>query len=55
MIYAGKAIRVEIVEDRFASLIFDVPDSSVNKFDQSTLGELRQALASIQSSSGLQA
>jgi len=44
MIYAGRAIQVELGEDGFARLCFDARDSAVNKLDTATLDELRQAL-----------
>lgn len=50
MIYQGKAVRVETLPSGNANLVFDLTGSSVNKFDQQTLGELREAVAVVASS-----
>lgn len=53
MIYQGKAIRVQAVEDGIAELTFDLEGESVNKFNRLTLGELREATAALQAAPGL--
>ena len=44
MIFFGKAIQVEKLEDGIAKLQFDLQDESVNKFNIATSSELGQAL-----------
>ncbi|MCC6077209.1 fatty acid oxidation complex subunit alpha FadB [Pseudomonas sp. GCM10022188] len=53
MIYQGKAIRVQVVEDGIAELTFDLEGESVNKFNRQTLDELRAATAALQATAGL--
>src|SRR5690606_33989831 len=53
MIYEGKAITVQILEDGIAELRFDLQGESVNKFNQATLAELKAAVDSIQSNSSI--
>ena len=48
MSYTGKTLRVELLPSGIAQLIFDLQDSSVNKFNQATLMELREAVAELQ-------
>ncbi|PCJ28502.1 MAG: fatty acid oxidation complex subunit alpha FadB [SAR86 cluster bacterium] len=48
MIYTGKALSVDVLPSGTAHLVFDLQDSSVNKFDQKTLGELKAAVAVLQ-------
>lgn len=53
MIYQGQALSVDIVDtgdknQRIAKLNFDRKDEAVNKFDQLTLAELREAVVAIQ-------
>ena len=50
MIYSGKALRVEVLPSGIANLVFDLEGSSVNKFNQATLGELQEAVAALQAS-----
>ncbi|MDN3640611.1 fatty acid oxidation complex subunit alpha FadB [Simiduia curdlanivorans] len=47
MIYSGKAITVRALEQGIAELCFDLTDDSVNKFNQLTLNELKEATAAI--------
>lgn len=49
MSYTGKTLRVEMLPSGIAQLIFDLQDSSVNKFNQDTLTELRAAVTELQS------
>ncbi len=44
MKYSGKTLRVEVLSSGAANLIFDLSNSSVNKFNKLTLEELRDAL-----------
>ncbi|WP_409524907.1 fatty acid oxidation complex subunit alpha FadB [Nitrincola sp. MINF-07-Sa-05] len=53
MIYQGKAIRVEALEAGFHEVVFDLQGDSVNKFNQATLNELREAVAALQAVDGL--
>jgi 3-hydroxyacyl-CoA dehydrogenase/enoyl-CoA hydratase/3-hydroxybutyryl-CoA epimerase/enoyl-CoA isomerase len=53
MIYRGKAIRAELLEGGIAELVFDSTEGSVNKFDDLTLGELKEAVAALASHGGI--
>jgi 3-hydroxyacyl-CoA dehydrogenase/enoyl-CoA hydratase/3-hydroxybutyryl-CoA epimerase/enoyl-CoA isomerase len=55
MIYQGKAIGVQALEDGIAELRFDLEGESVNKFNRLTLNELREAVAALRSAAGLRA
>ena len=44
MIYSGKALSVDVLPSGIANLVFDLEGSSVNKFNEDTLRELRQAV-----------
>lgn len=48
MSYTGKALSVEVLPSGIAHLVFDLQDSSVNKFNQETLKELQEAVAQLQ-------
>ncbi len=48
MSYKGKAVNVEVLPSGIAHLVFDLEDSSVNKFDQATLKELQEAVEQLQ-------
>jgi len=48
MSYTGKTLRVEMLPSGIAQVIFDLQDSSVNKFNQATLTELREVVAQLQ-------
>lgn len=50
MIYQGKGITVEALQNGAAELIFDLQGESVNKFDQATLKELAEATKAIAAS-----
>lgn len=50
MMYSGKALKVEMLPSGAANLVFDLEGSSVNKFNQATLKELRQVVALLQGS-----
>jgi 3-hydroxyacyl-CoA dehydrogenase/enoyl-CoA hydratase/3-hydroxybutyryl-CoA epimerase/enoyl-CoA isomerase len=54
MIYRGKAIRAELLEDGIAELIFDSSEGSVNKFNDLTLGELKQAVEALAGHGGIE-
>ncbi len=47
MIYTGKTLSVDVLPSGIAHLVFDLEGSSVNKFDQNTLRELQQGIASL--------
>ncbi|WP_027857248.1 fatty acid oxidation complex subunit alpha FadB [Marinobacterium jannaschii] len=47
MLYQGQSIRVEAVEGGIFNLVFDNQNESINKLDQATLGELRDAVAQL--------
>ncbi|GGJ81405.1 fatty acid oxidation complex subunit alpha FadB [Pseudomonas matsuisoli] len=53
MIYEGKAITVQSVEDGIAVLKFDLDGESVNKFNRLTLDELRQAVDAIKADTSI--
>jgi 3-hydroxyacyl-CoA dehydrogenase/enoyl-CoA hydratase/3-hydroxybutyryl-CoA epimerase/enoyl-CoA isomerase len=53
MIYSGKAISVEALDDGIAELCFDLRDESVNKFNALTLNELKDATAAIAADTSL--
>ncbi|MFQ3235538.1 MAG: 3-hydroxyacyl-CoA dehydrogenase/enoyl-CoA hydratase/3-hydroxybutyryl-CoA epimerase [Paraglaciecola sp.] len=42
MIYEGKSLKVDLLQDGIAELVFDAP-GSVNKFDQQTVNEMSEA------------
>ncbi len=44
MLYQGQSIRVEAVDSGIFRLVFDNQNESINKLDQATLGELREAV-----------
>lgn len=48
MIYEGKAITVQALEDGIVELKFDLQGESVNKFNRATLAELQGAVEAIQ-------
>ncbi len=50
MIYQGKAIQVERLDNGIARLTFDLPDTSVNVFNRLMLDELRAAIAAVAAS-----
>jgi len=47
MLFKGKAVTVDRLPSGVASLVFDLEGSSVNKFSQQTLLELREAIATV--------
>ncbi|KGK41493.1 multifunctional fatty acid oxidation complex subunit alpha [Nitrincola sp. A-D6] len=47
MIYQGKAITARQIDGGFVEVVFDLQGDSVNKFNQLTLNELREAVAAI--------
>ena len=47
MIYAGKAIHVQMHDHQLAKLTFDLKDQSVNKLNAATLVELQQAISAL--------
>ncbi|MEQ8313748.1 MAG: fatty acid oxidation complex subunit alpha FadB [Gammaproteobacteria bacterium] len=51
MNYSGKALGVEVLPSGVAKLTFDLQDSSVNKFNQLTLGELREVVDQLDAAS----
>ena len=51
MMYSGKALKVEMLPSGVANLVFDLEGSSVNKFNQTTLKELREVVTALQDSS----
>jgi 3-hydroxyacyl-CoA dehydrogenase/enoyl-CoA hydratase/3-hydroxybutyryl-CoA epimerase/enoyl-CoA isomerase len=53
MIYEGKAITVQALEDGIVELKFDLQGESVNKFNRATLAELKAAVEAIQSDKGV--
>ncbi|MGB0467935.1 MAG: fatty acid oxidation complex subunit alpha FadB [Pontibacterium sp.] len=55
MLYQGQAIRVDVADEGIYNLVFDNQNESVNKFDQTTLGELREAVGRLSAQDGLKA
>lgn len=53
MIYQGKAIKVDFLEDGIAELNFDLENESVNKFDKLTVGEFEQAVTALENTQNL--
>ncbi|MBY4677477.1 fatty acid oxidation complex subunit alpha FadB [Marinobacterium arenosum] len=53
MLMEGKAIRVAAVENGLYELVFDSSDDSVNKLNQATLAELREAVAKLKATDGV--
>ena len=53
MIYSGKAITVQAIDNGIAELCFDLQDDSVNKFNALTVNELKEATAAIAADSSL--
>lgn len=47
MIYSGKAVSVELLDDGIAELKFDLQGESVNKFNQETVEDLGKAVEAI--------
>jgi 3-hydroxyacyl-CoA dehydrogenase / enoyl-CoA hydratase / 3-hydroxybutyryl-CoA epimerase / enoyl-CoA isomerase len=47
MMFKGKALKIESLPSGAANLQFDLQDSSVNKFNQQTLLELKDAIATL--------
>ncbi|UTW10108.1 fatty acid oxidation complex subunit alpha FadB [Marinobacterium rhizophilum] len=54
MQYAGQAVSVRDAGDGLYEVVFDLAGDSVNKFNQATLAELRDAVAALQGSDGVQ-
>ncbi len=53
MIYEGKAITVNMIEDGIAELKFDLQGDSVNKFNRATLEDLQAAVTALQGNSAV--
>ncbi|WP_430463012.1 fatty acid oxidation complex subunit alpha FadB [Thalassolituus sp. LLYu03] len=53
MIYEGKAITVNMIEDGIAELKFDLQGDSVNKFNRVTLEDLKAAVEAIKGNSNV--
>ena len=53
MIYSGKAITVQMLDNGIAELCFNLEGESVNKFDQTTTADLKAATAAIVSADGV--
>nr|WP_067292544.1 fatty acid oxidation complex subunit alpha FadB [Marinobacterium profundum] len=54
MVYAGQAVSVRDAGDGLYEVVFDLAGDSVNKFNQATLAELRDAVAALQGTAGVQ-
>jgi len=55
MIYEGQSLRVEMLDNGIAEVIFDSKSGSVNKFDKATLSELNSAVEALNSADGVRA
>jgi 3-hydroxyacyl-CoA dehydrogenase/enoyl-CoA hydratase/3-hydroxybutyryl-CoA epimerase/enoyl-CoA isomerase len=53
MIYEGKTIHAQLLDDGIAELVFDSTLGAVNKFDDLTLGELKEAAEALASDGGI--
>jgi 3-hydroxyacyl-CoA dehydrogenase/enoyl-CoA hydratase/3-hydroxybutyryl-CoA epimerase/enoyl-CoA isomerase len=53
MIYQGKAIQVSMLDQELAEFKFDLQGDSVNKFNQLTIKEFKEAIAALVSQSGI--
>ncbi len=53
MLFKGKAIEVSMLESGIYQMLFDLQDSSVNKFNKQTLSELSDALDKLEEQSDL--
>ncbi len=49
MIHAGNAITVQMLSDGIAEFRFDLQGESVNKFDRTTIEDLKAAIAAVKS------
>ena len=47
MLFEGQTIHVQSIEDGIYDVVFDRKDDSVNKLDQATLAELREAVSAL--------
>jgi 3-hydroxyacyl-CoA dehydrogenase/enoyl-CoA hydratase/3-hydroxybutyryl-CoA epimerase/enoyl-CoA isomerase len=54
MLMQGEHIHVQTVEDKIFEVVFDRKNEAINKFDQTTLQELQQAVTSLEGVEGLQ-
>ena len=48
MIFSGNAIRVELIRDSIANLVFDLQDESINKLSQAVVKQLDEAVTAIE-------
>ena len=53
MMYRGKAIHAQLLDNGIAELVFDSTLGAVNKFDDLTLGELKEAAEILASHGGI--
>ncbi|GGO86725.1 fatty acid oxidation complex subunit alpha [Marinobacterium nitratireducens] len=53
MLYAGQAVSVRDAGDGLYEIVFDLAGESVNKFNQATLNELRDAVAAVREADGV--
>ncbi|MCP4596655.1 fatty acid oxidation complex subunit alpha FadB [Neptuniibacter sp.] len=53
MLFEGQTIHVQSIEDGIYDVVFDRKDDSVNKLDQVTLAELREAVSALQGVDGI--
>ncbi len=54
MVMQGQSIRVQAVEAGIYEVVFDRENEAINKFDQATLGELRQGVGELEQVKDLQ-
>src|SRR5689334_13918348 len=47
MLYAGRSLRVQALDDGFVELVFDREGEAINKLDARTVSELRAVTATI--------
>ncbi|MEH6577285.1 MAG: fatty acid oxidation complex subunit alpha FadB [Amphritea sp.] len=53
MLFEGQAIRVQEIESGIYELVFDLQSEPVNKFNQLTLGELKESVAKLSAVAGI--
>ena len=53
MIYEGKAVQIKQLDGGIAELIFDLQDEGVNKFDRTTVEDLRDAVEALKKADGV--
>ncbi len=53
MLFKGKSLYVQLLDQGVAELVFDREGEPINKFDQQTLAEMKEAIAAIRAHDGI--